>query len=193
MKASFIIYADSECLLEKINICHNDPKKLSAKKINKHIAPGYSLFTHCSFDDTKNKPDYYRGKDCIKKLGKDLKEHVVKIINYETKMIPLTIEEKKSNQEQKACYICKKEFSTYDDKKYFKVRDHCHYAGKYREAAHNICNLRYKTPKEAPVVLHNGSRYDSYFIIKELAKGFEGQFECLGENTEKIYNFFCTN
>ena len=37
-------------------------------------------------------------------------------------------------------------------KKNFKVKDHCHYTGKYRGAAHDICNLRYKTPKEIPVV-----------------------------------------
>ena len=40
-----------------------------------------------------------------------------------------------------------------------KVRDHCHYTGKYRGTAHNICNLRYKVPKEIPVVFHNGSTY----------------------------------
>ena len=38
-----------------------------------------------------------------------------------------------------------------------KVRDHCHYTGKYRGAAHSICNLRYKIPREIPVVFHNGS------------------------------------
>ena len=46
---------------------------------------------------------------------------------------------------QKVCYICKKEFDN-NDKKQQKVRDHCHYTGKYRGAAHNICNLRYKVP-----------------------------------------------
>ena len=74
-----------------------------------------------------------------------------------------------------------------------KVRDHCHYTGKYRGAAHNNCNLNYKTPKEIPVVFHNGSRYDYHFIIKQLARKFKGIFECLGENTEKIHYFFCTN
>ena len=64
----------------------------------------------------------------------------------------------------------KKEFSTDDnDKKYYKVRDHCHCTGKYNEE-HNICNLRYKTPKEIPVVFHKDSKYDYHFIIKELAK-----------------------
>ena len=65
-------------------------------------------------------------------------------------MIPLIKEEKKTHRKQKVCYICKKGFSTDDDdnKKYCKVRDHCHYTGKYREAAHDICNLRHKTPKK---------------------------------------------
>ena len=63
-----------------------------------------------------------------------------------------------------------------------KVKDHCHYTGKYRGAAHNICNLRYKTPKEIPVVLHNGSTFNNgyHLILKELAEKFEGPFECLG-------------
>ena len=85
----------------------------------------------------------------------------------------------------KLSYTCKKEFGN-NNKKQQKVRDHCHYTGKYRSAAHNICNLRYKVPKEIPVVFHNGSTYDYHFIIKELAKG---NFECLGGNTEKYITF----
>ena len=49
--------------------------------------------------------------------------------------------------------------------------------------------MRYKIPKEIPVVFHNGSAYDYHFIIKELFKEFEGNFECLGENTEKYITF----
>ena len=105
-------------------------------------------------------------------------------------MIPLTKEEKKIHREQKVCYICKKGFSTDDNnKKYYKVRDHCHYTGNYRGAAQNICNLRYKIPKEIPVVFHNGSTHDRHFMIKELTKEFERQLECLGENTEKYITF----
>ena len=68
---------------------------------------------------------------------------------------------------------------------YQKVRDHCHYTRKFREAALNICNLRYNVPKKIPVVFHNGSTYDYHFVIKKLAEEFKGEFECLGENTEK--------
>ena len=105
-------------------------------------------------------------------------------------MIPLTYEENKSYEKQKVCYIFNEEFSTDDDnKKYHKVRSHCHYTGKYRGAAHNICNVRYKTPKVILVVFHNGSTYDYHFIIKESAKDFQGKLECLGENTKKYITF----
>ena len=43
--------------------------------------------------------------------------------------------------------------------------------------------------KEIPVVFHNGSTYDYHFIIKQLAREFKGNFECLGENTEKYITF----
>ena len=177
MKLPFIIYADLECLREKMSTCYNNPKESSATEINKHTPSGYLLITHCSFDKTKNKLDYYRGKDRMKKFRKDLREHATRIINYKKKkMIPLTIKEEIDYNKQKICYIFKKEF----DKKTYKVRDHCHYTGKYRGAAHNICNLRYKIPKEIPIVFHNGSTCDYHFIIKELVKRFEGNFECLG-------------
>ena len=52
-----------------------------------------------------------------------------------------------------------------------------------------MCNLRYKIPKEIPVVFHNGPTYDYHFIIKEFVKEFDGNFECLGENTEKYITF----
>ena len=105
-------------------------------------------------------------------------------------MIPLTKKEDRKYNKQEVCYICKKGFSTDDNyKKYHKVRDHCHYTGKYRSVAHDIYNLRYKIPKEIPAVFHNGSTYDYHFIIKELAEEFEGEFECLGENTEKYIIF----
>ena len=92
----------------------------------------------------------------------DLREHATKIINYEKKeMMPLTKEEKKMHRRQKKCYIWKKKFSTDDNnKKYRKVKEHCHYTGKYRTAARDICNLRYKIPKEIPAVFDNGSTYD---------------------------------
>ena len=72
---------------------------------------------------------------------------------------------------------------------YWKVRDHCHYTGKYRDTAHSICNLRFDVPNEIPVAFHNGSNYDYHFIVKELANEFQGQFECLWETIENNKTF----
>ena len=119
-------------MLEKIDACQNNKEKSYTEKKAKHITLGYSLVTCYSYDKSKNESKYYRGKDCMEMFCKDLREQATKIINYEKKeMIPLTNEEKESYKNQKVCYICEKEFST--NKKDKKVRDHCHYTGKYRE------------------------------------------------------------
>ena len=84
----------------------------------------------------------------MEKVCKELKEHATQIINYEkNEMIPLIKQEKKYILVKKL-YIRKRWFSTENDnKKYHKVRDHCHYTGKYRGAVHDIYNLRYKISK----------------------------------------------
>ena len=98
-------------------------------------------------------------------------------------------------QSQKQCYICGKALF-YDKKQekifklYKKVRDHCYFTGKFRGAAHCICDLRYKVPQEIPVKIHNGSNYDFYLKIKELAEALRGEdFECLDEKTDKYTSF----
>ena len=89
------------------------------------------MFTNCSFDATKDKLDCYK-VDSMKKFCKDLREHAMKIIDYEKReMIRLTDKRNKFYEKKKACYICKKEFSTDANDKnafnlYHKVRDHCH-------------------------------------------------------------------
>ena len=106
MKLQFVTYADLECLLEKMSTCINNPNESSTTEINKHVPSDYSIFTHCSFDEAKNKLNYYRCKDCRKKFSKDLREHASKIINYEKKkMIPLTTEEKIYHNKQKMLHM----------------------------------------------------------------------------------------
>ena len=101
-----------------MNTCHNNLEKSSTTKINKRTPSDYSLFTHCSFDATKNKLDCYRGKNCMERFCKDLKQHATKIINCDKKeMISLTDEESKSYKIQKVCYTCKKAFSTDNNKR----------------------------------------------------------------------------
>ena len=132
----------------------------------------------------------------MKRFCDDLNEDITRISNYEMKpMDLLTEEEKESHENQQLCHICDKEF--YNDKVFYtdnnkemrKVRDHCHFIGKYRGAAHSKCNLNYKIVKEMPVLFHNGSVYDYHLIIKYLAREFKGNSECLCENTEKCISF----
>ena len=79
---------------------------------------------------------------------------------------PLTNEQWKRYKNASECHICYKP-SNYGDPK---VRDHCHYTGKYRGPAHRDCNLRYEIPSYIPVVFHNLSGYDAHLFIRELGK-----------------------
>ena len=63
LKVPFMIYSDLDYLLKKVHSCQNDPQKSSAEKKAQHTPSGYSWFTHCSFDASKNKLGYYKRKD----------------------------------------------------------------------------------------------------------------------------------
>ena len=188
LKNPFIIYADFECLLYPLSTCDNTEENSFTIKENIHRPSGFSMLTSYAYDKSLNKPICYHGKDCLAKFSKALKDEVNKIISIKQKpMDPLTDQEKESYPNAKTCFICEKPFG--ETKSDIKVRDHCHYTGKYRGAAHNACNLQYKVPKSIPVVIHNGSSYDFHLIIKQLAHDFKGPFSCLGENTEKYITF----
>ena len=122
-----------------------------------HEPCGYALSLISSFHKIKNKRNFYRGKDFIKKFCSDLKEIATEIINYDKKeMAALTSDDVTLYESQKVCYICQKGFCSDKNeetkfKLYQKVRDHCHYTAKFRGAAHSICNLSYKVPQEIPV------------------------------------------
>ena len=107
-------------------------------------------------------------------------------------MLPLTKKQIELPQDVRESYNCGKIFlkKFTNDKNYQKVKDHCHFTGKYRGTTHSICNLRFNVPNEIPAVFRNGSNYDYHFIIKESANEFEGKFKCLEENTEKYKKFF---
>ena len=122
-----------------------------------------------SFKSIEHKHDLWRGKDLIKKKKK-----------------LLTNEQLKSYQNAKICYICKERFKDKHakDQNNSKVRDHCHYTGEYRSAAHSVYNLNMVYLlyfHEILLFFHNRSNYDYHFIIKELAEEFEKQFTCLWE------------
>ena len=189
-KAPFIIYADLECI--KIDGCKNNPENLSTTKVSKDIPSGFSMSTIFLFRSIENNNFVYRGKDCKKKFYEFLREHTLKIINLKKKRMKLlTKEQQESYENAEICYFCQEKFENkyLTDKKCCKVRDDCHYLGKYRDATHSICNLKYIVLEKIPIVFHNGPNYDCHFIIKGLAEEFKKQCTCLGEKTEKYINF----
>ena len=193
MKIPFIIYADNECLLVKHDTCSNNPEKSYTEKKATHEPCGYSIkLKNMYSDDTKH--EYYRGKDCMTKFCKKLREYGDKIVRTEKKpLTPLTESEQSEHEKSKQCHICNGKFSTnkYDKNyhAYKKVLDHDHYTGIYRGAAHGICNLRCETQRIISAVYQNGSNYDFHLIIKELAKEFKTNMKCIGETAEKYISF----
>ena len=105
-KMPYLIYADIESLIRKIDGCANNPKDSSTTKIGEHIPCGYSMSTIWTFDHIENKHSLYLGKYCMKKFCESLREHAKNIIDFEKKkMLSLTKEELKPHQDAKVCYI----------------------------------------------------------------------------------------
>ena len=118
-KALFIIYADLECIIQKINGCNNNPENSSTAKVSKHIPSSFSMSTISSFRSIENKNDVYRGKDCMKKFCESLREDAKRVINFKEKNMKLsTKEEQESYGNAKICYICKERF----ENKYLKAK-----------------------------------------------------------------------
>ena len=82
---SFIIYTNLEFIIEKTDGCKNNLENSSTTKVSKHIRSGFSMSTISSFRSIGNKHDLYRSKDCMKKFGKFLRQHVMRIINLKKK------------------------------------------------------------------------------------------------------------
>ena len=88
-KVPFIIYADLESLIAKIDGCKNNPEKPSATKVREHIPSSFSMPTIPSFKGIENKHYVYRGTYCMRTFSESLRKHVMKIINLKKKKIEI--------------------------------------------------------------------------------------------------------
>ena len=102
-------------------------------------------------------------------------------------MNPLTPKEIERYKKSKKCHICFGPFMGKNPK----VRDHCHYSGRYRGAAHRNCNLMYRIPHYIPVVFHNLSGYDAHLFIRESADSISGgaRMGVIAKNKEDYISF----
>ena len=183
-KVPFIVYADFECFIKPIQTCEPNPKSSYTKQYQKHEAFSFCYYIKC-FDDEIYKPELvsYTEEDAAQKFVEMLEEHIREITRIPYKDMIFGKEEKERFDQQTECWMCKEKFGNGD-----KVRDRCHFTGKYRGAAHKSCNLKYKKPNFTLVIFHNISGYDSHLSIKNL--GFsEGNIDCIPNNAEKYISF----
>ena len=184
-KVPFIVYADFECFIKPIQSCDPDDKDIYTKQYQKHEPSSFCYYIKC-FDDKVYEPKLvsHTGKDAAQKFVEMLEEDIREITSIPEKEMIFKTQEKLQYEKETRCWICKGKF----DDKDVKVRDHCHFTGRYRGAAHNSCNLKYRKPNFTPVVFHNLRGYDSHLFIKNL--GFsEGNIDCIPNNEKKYISF----
>ena len=185
LKINTVIYADFESILVPYSTC--DKEHETCKKGSKQEPYGYSINVENSHN-MSSKQSYYRGDNAVSALCKEIRNLAYKFINiYKQPMIDLTEREIHEYEDAEYCHICKKVFG--EAKKHRKVRDHDHYTGKFRGAAHSVCNLRYSTQKDIPEFFHNGTNYDFNLVINELPKEFRSELNCIPLNGEKFMSF----
>ena len=189
-KAPFTIYADFESLIKPIDNCDPDPNKSYTKKYQKHEPVSFSYYIK-SFNESvyesrlrgyiKEKPD---DPDAMDIFINYLEEDVKAIANIEVKPMIFTEEDKQEFINASDCWICG-EYLGND-----RVRDHNHYTGLYRGAAHNSCNMKYRKPNNISVFFHNLTGYDSHLFIKKLGTPDKKEnIDCIPNNEEKYISF----
>ena len=189
-KAPFAIYADFESLIKLLNVCGPDPEKSYTKKYQKHEPISFCYYIK-SFNESvyksklriytkKEESDYDAMDTFINWLESDVKE----IANLENKDMIFTPENEKEFINASNCWLCG-EYMGND-----RVRDHCHFTGKFRGAACNSCNLKLKRQNNISVFFHNLAGYDSHLFIKKLGTPEEKEnIDCIPSNEEKYISF----
>ena len=188
MRMPFIVYADFEFFIKPIDTCEPNPSKSYTKQYQKHTPSSFCYYIKCFDDDVYTKdPVTYTAKtndeDVAQKFVEMLEEDVKKIYKIPAKEMIFGEKERADFERATECWIWQGKLKGDD-----RVRDHCHYTGKYRGAAHNKCNLKYKKPSFIPVVFHNLSGYDSHLFIKNLGAS-QGNIKCIPNNEEKYISF----
>ena len=189
-KAPFAIYADFESILKPITDKEKPDTNISyTNKYQKHEPVSYTFYIK-SFNEDVYKSrlrSYIKEKeedpDVVDHFINQLEEDVKKISKLGNKKLIITEEIEEDFKQATHCWICRKLLNLQD-----RVRDHCHFTGRYRGAACNRCNLKYRKPDYISVFFHNLQGYDSHLFIKRLGVS-EGSIECIPNNEQKYISF----
>lgn len=193
VKAPFVIYADTEAYMKHLS---DEERKLvfsegcSTTAYDQHRVYSVGYYFKCEFDDTRS---YYAcsppNSDSVEWFIKKMEEianAAAEEFSNNTPMIELTEDEIHSFENPRAtCWVCDLPFSH----KNKRVRDHCHFSGLYRGAAHAKCNLQIRQKHVIPIVMHNLSGYDSHLFIKQLALNIKGDITIIPNNAENYISF----
>ena len=185
----FVVYADFECFTKPMSICSPNPKDSYNYNYQKHEPSGFCFYVKgivpginiTPINYTKTYEDENIAKVFIEKL-EEVTKGIYNDFYKRFKPLKMSAKEQKLFNEAKTCHICSSELG--EDK----VRDHCHFTGKYRGAAHNKCNLKCRKPKALPVIFHNLQGYDAHLFIKQLYR-LEGDLVCIPSTEEKYITF----
>ena len=191
MHVPVVCYADFESILKPCLDASRPWLRLKGNKTHEHIPCGFCFYLVSPFlemdpvlkraeNETNQLP-----QDFIRELISQVKQAHLSLPKKE--MIPLNSEEWKKFRESEVCWLCKKKFG---EKTLSKVRDHCHYTGKFRGAAHQSCNLKFQRPKFTPVFFHNLQNYDAHLFVRALGLMDEVlSIKCIPNNDEKYISF----
>ena len=188
-RAPFVVYADFESIVKPLNTCEPDPNKSYTKKYQKHEPISFVYYIK-SFNESvyKSKLRSYikeneEDPDTIDVFINWLEEDIKIISELGNEKMKITAEEEEQFKQASNCWICGQLLNLED-----RVRDHCHFTGRYRGAAHNRCNLKYTKPNNISVFFHNLSGYDSHLFIKKLNSTM-GAIDCIPNNEENYISF----
>ena len=175
-------YADFESILKPLR---------GKDKTHEHIPCGFCFHLVSPF--LQMEPVLKRAENETNQLPQDFIRELISRVKQahlslpKKEMIPLSPEEWKKFRESKVCWLCRGKFG---EKRFSKVRDHCHYTGKFRGAAHQSCNLKFQRPKFTPVFFHNLQNYDAHLFVRALGLMDEVlSIKCIPNNDEKYISF----
>ena len=184
----FCVYADFECITKTMSSCCPNPEDSYNYNYQKHEPSGFCFYAK-GIAGKKIKPIIFTkssdDEDVAKIFVEKLTEMTKGIYNdfyCKPKKLVMTSETQKEFNNAVNCYICGYKLNK------DRVRDHCHFTGEYRGAAHNKCNLMCKKPRILPVIFHNLQGYDAHLFIKQLAK-LDGKLDCIPSTEEKYISF----
>ena len=178
-----IIVADFECVLEKVN----EQRTTNVNVLENHIPCGYAYKVVSNIPGYDKPTKVYRGYGCEYNFIVDIMNEYEEVKHIFETEVPLVMTEEDNINflTSTICHICKEPLD-HNDEKNQPHRDHCHFTGKFRGAAHPACNVNLRIPTKIPVVFHNLRSYDSHILLRPLAQ-FLGpsQIQVLASTIEK--------